>query len=75
MKRSLGFFRKYDYLKTLQVGIKPGTHVFLSSMMKYTHDNLRNITEVNTLIKVFSELAEIPIFEMENKELFARYKL
>ena len=44
-------------------------------MMKYTHDNLRNITEVNTLIKVFSELAEIPIFEMENKELFARYKL
>ena len=68
LKRSLGFFRKYDYLKTLQVGIKPGTHVFLSSMMKYTHDNLRNITEVNTLIKVFSELAEIPIFEMENKE-------
>ena len=28
LKRSLGFFRKYDYLKTLQVGIKPGTQVF-----------------------------------------------
>ncbi|CAH3017668.1 unnamed protein product, partial [Porites evermanni] len=27
LKRSLGFFRKYDYLKTLQVGIKPGTQV------------------------------------------------
>ena len=27
LKSSLGFFRKYDYLKTLQVGIKPGTQV------------------------------------------------
>ena len=30
LKRSLGFFRKYDYLKTLQVGIKPGTQVSVS---------------------------------------------
>ena len=38
LKRSLGFFRKYDYLKTLQVGIKPGTqvdHIF-TMLEKYT---------------------------------------
>ena len=38
LKRSLGFFRKYDYLKTLQVGMKPGTlvyHIF-TMLEKYT---------------------------------------
>ena len=29
LKRSLGFFRRYDYLKTLHVGIEPRTYVHL----------------------------------------------
>ena len=40
LKLSLGFFRKYDYLKTLQVGIKPGTqvdHIF-TMLEKYTRE-------------------------------------
>ena len=39
LKRSLGFFLKYDYLKTLQVGIKPGTQVFHIPIMKYNGNN------------------------------------
>ena len=40
LKLSLGFFLKYDYLKTLQVGIKPGTqvdHIF-TMLEKYTRE-------------------------------------
>ena len=29
MRRSLGFFRRYDYLKTLHIGIEPRTYVHL----------------------------------------------
>ena len=47
LKRSLGFFRKYDYLESLQFGIKPGTqadHIF-TMLRKYT----RNMSfELNT---------------------------
>ena len=38
LKSSLGFFRKYDHLKTLKVGIEPGTqgfHIF-TMLEKYT---------------------------------------
>ena len=40
LKRSLGFFRKYDYLESLQFGIKPGTqvdHIF-TMLLKYTRN-------------------------------------
>ena len=29
LRRSLGFFRRYDYLKTLHIGIEPRTYVHL----------------------------------------------
>ena len=53
LKRSLGFFRKYDYLKTLQVGIKPGAQVFHIPMYKY---NLNNSDELLTLVTLFTKL-------------------
>ena len=53
LKRSLGFFRKYDYLKTLQVGIKPGTQVFHIPIMKY---NRNSYDKLRTLGKLFSKL-------------------
>ena len=40
LKRSLGFFRKYEYLESLQFGIKPGTqvdHIF-TMLLKYTRN-------------------------------------
>ena len=52
-KRSLGFFRKYDYLKTLQVGLKPGTHLFHMAMAKYFRNNS---TELDTLYRLVIEL-------------------
>ena len=52
LKRSLGFFRKYDYLKTLQVGIKPGTQVLHIPMFRYHLDNSDELgTVVSLLIK------------------------
>ena len=53
LKRSLGFFRKYDYLKTLQVGIKPGTQVFHIPIMKY---NRNSYDKLRTLGRLFSKL-------------------
>ena len=53
LKDSLGFFRKYDYLKTLQVGLKPGTKFFHISGGKYIRNNF---TELDTLSRFVSEL-------------------
>ena len=53
LKGSLGFFRKYDYLKTLQVGLKPGTKFFHISLGKYIRNNF---TELDTLSRFVSEL-------------------
>ena len=53
LKGSLGFFRKYDYLKTLQVGLKPGTKFFYISMAKYIQNNL---TELATLSRLITEI-------------------
>ena len=53
LKRSLGFFRKYDYLKTLQVGIKPGTQVFHIPMYKYHLDNSDELVTVASLFIKF----------------------
>ena len=39
LKRSLGFYRRYDYLKTLHIGIEPRTYVHLYP------DNIRNLVE------------------------------
>ena len=39
LKRSLGFYRRYDYLKTLHIGIEPRTYVDLYP------DNIRNLVE------------------------------
>ena len=39
LKRSLGFYRRYDYLKTLHRGIEPRTYVHLYP------DNIRNLVE------------------------------
>ena len=49
LKRSLGFFSKYDYLKTLQVGLKPGTQLFPMAMAKYFRNNS---TEFDTLARL-----------------------
>ena len=39
LKRSLGFYRRYDYLKTIHIGIEPRTYVHLYP------DNIRNLVE------------------------------
>ena len=39
LKRSLGFYRRYDYLKTLHIGVEPRTYVHLYP------DNIRNLVE------------------------------
>ena len=39
LKRALGFYRRYDYLKTLHIGIEPRTYVHLYP------DNIRNLVE------------------------------
>ena len=39
LKRSLGIYRRYDYLKTLHIGIEPRTYVHLYP------DNIRNLVE------------------------------
>ena len=53
LKRSLGFFRKYDYLKTLQVGIKPGTQVLHIPMFKYHLNNSDELGTVASLLIKF----------------------
>ena len=53
LKRSLGFFRKYDYLKTLQVGIKPGTQVFHIPLYKYNSDNSDELMTIYSLFLKF----------------------
>ena len=54
LKRSLGFFRKYDYLKTLQVGIKPGTQVFHIPLFKYNSANSDELmTGLMTIASLF----------------------
>ena len=53
LKGSLGFFRKYDYLKTLRVGLKPGTKFFHISLRKYIRNNF---TELDTLSRFVREL-------------------
>ena len=62
LKRSLGFFRKYDYLKTLQVGLKPGTQLFHISMAKYIQNNSDELVTLSRLVielqsKAISKLA------------------
>ena len=52
LKGSLGFFRKYDYLKTLQVGLKPGTKFFYISMAKYNRNNLATLSRLITEIQL-----------------------
>ena len=61
LKGSLGFFRKYDYLKTLQVGLKPGTKFFYISMGKYIRNNL---TELVTLSRLITEIQSKAAFRL-----------
>ena len=52
LKRSLGLFRKYEYLKTLQVGIEPGTQVYHIGrmMLKYTRNNPEDLRTLRRLL-------------------------
>ena len=47
LKRSLGFYRRYDYLKTLHIGIEPRTYVHLYP------DNIRNLVERGKVLLLY----------------------
>ena len=47
LKRSLGFYRRYDYLKTLHIGMEPRTYVHLYP------DNIRNLVERGKVLLLY----------------------
>ena len=47
LKRSLGFYRRYDYLKTLHIGIEPRTYVHLYP------DNVRHLVERGRVVLLY----------------------
>ena len=51
LRRSMGFFRRYDYLKTLHIGIEPRTYVHLYP------DKIRKLMERNKMWYNPSQLA------------------
>ena len=51
LKRSLGFFRRYDYLKTLHIGIEPRTYVQLYP------DKIRQLLNRDEMLYGHSQLA------------------
>ena len=60
LKRSLGFFRKYDHLKTLQFGITPGTqvdHIF-TMLLKYTRNMSFELKTFRTRLRIGVRMTE-----------------
>ena len=47
LKRSLGFYRRYDYLKTLHIGIEPRTYVHLYP------DNVRHLVDRGRVVLLY----------------------